>query len=69
VNFLNENVVDIDLKSLQDFDTTMDEGGGKEMGEIKDGAFDSLQPTQRKRTMNYTSVEDACLVWAWGSVT
>jgi hypothetical protein len=48
VNLLNENVVDIDLKSLQDFETTMDEGGGEEMGEIKDGAFDSLQPTQRK---------------------
>jgi hypothetical protein len=37
--------------------------------EIEEAMFDSSQPTQRKRTLTYTNVEDVCLVRAWESVS
>jgi hypothetical protein len=60
--------VDIDQVPLRDYKKGMDEGNGEEVEEIEEGVFDGSQPTQRKRTMNYTDVEYACLVRAWRSV-
>jgi hypothetical protein len=47
----------------------MDNGDGKEgddeeVEEIEERMFDSQQPTEHKKTLNYTDVEDACLVQA-----
>jgi hypothetical protein len=46
------------------------EGDGEEGDEveIEEEVFDSSQPTQHTRTMNYTKVEDACLAKTWKSV-
>jgi hypothetical protein len=68
-DFFNENLVNIDVMPLGAFNS--EEGGdeGDDVEEIEDGVFDSSQPTQRNRTMNYTKVEDACLAKAWKSVS
>jgi hypothetical protein len=70
---LNDNVVDINQAPLEDYEIGMDDGNGKEgngddVKVIDEGVFDASQPTQRKRTMNYTDMEDACLVRAWENV-
>jgi hypothetical protein len=67
---LNENTNNIDVTPLGAFDGEEDdalEGDGEdsdEMEEIEEGVCNSSQPTQRKRTMNYAKVEDACFVKA-----
>jgi hypothetical protein len=83
VNLLNENAVDIDQTLLREFESDMDEGYGKEVTTRRllvrreemerwrryEGMSDSSQPAQCKRRMNYSDVEDACLMKAWESVS
>jgi hypothetical protein len=46
------------------------EDGDDELEEIEEEVFDLSQPTKKKkRTTNYTEIEDTCLVRAWSSVT
>jgi hypothetical protein len=61
-DLLNDNAIDLDQTPLGDFEHDMDEGNGDKVDEIEEGLFDVLRLTQRKRTMNYTDVDDACLV-------
>jgi hypothetical protein len=49
-----------------DDNENIEEGGGDEVEEIEEGVFDGSQPAKgvAKRTMNYSDVEDVCLVQA-----
>jgi hypothetical protein len=41
-----------------------EEGDDEEVEEIEERMFNSQQPTKHKKTLNYTDVDDACLVQA-----
>jgi hypothetical protein len=42
----------------------MEEDGDDELEEIEEEVFDLSQPNKKKRTTNYTEIEDTCLVRA-----
>jgi hypothetical protein len=70
VDLLNKNSVDIDFVPLNAFDLDgaghdSVEGDGGEDIDVEE-VLDASQATQqKKRTLNYTDLEDLCLVRAW----
>jgi hypothetical protein len=73
LNLLNGNAVNLHEIPLGNFDTSVEEvegykgdgeegGGAQEVQKIEKGVFDSSQTRQRKKTINNTDVEDACVV-------
>jgi hypothetical protein len=77
VDILNENEVDISLGPLDSYGDGKDieegkeeEDGEDECEEIEEEVFKlGGQKKKRSRTINYTEVEDTCLVRAWSQVT
>jgi hypothetical protein len=71
-------MVDIDKAPLGDYENGMiddngnsDEEDGDELEEIEERVFNGSQPAKgvANRTMNYSDVEDVCLVRAWESIS
>jgi hypothetical protein len=78
VDLLNANTVDIDSETLDSYGDSEDmeednegDDGEDECEEIEEEVFDLSQPksNKRKRSANYTEIEDTCLVRAWSQVT
>ena len=59
------------LHQFRHFDTSMEEGadGGDGWEDIGEDLFDASQPMQRKRSLNYTELEDVTLIRAWEQVS
>jgi hypothetical protein len=77
---LNDNSVDIGEMPLGSFDDKVGgdevegegeeiEEGDEDVEEIEEGVFDASQGKKRPRTVNYTEIEDTCLVRAWEQVS
>jgi hypothetical protein len=78
VKLLNRNEVDISSSPLDSYgdgeemeeEDGEEEEGDDELEEIEEGVFDGSQsPKKKKRTTNYTEIEDTFMVRAWSSVT
>jgi hypothetical protein len=71
IELLNRNEVDISSSPLDSYGDgeDMEEEGDDELEKIEDGVFDGPPKKRKKRTINYTEIEDTCLVWAWSGVT
>jgi hypothetical protein len=77
VDLLNENEVDISLVPLDSYgngedieDGEEEEDGEDEFEGIEEEVFElGGKKKKRSRTINYTEVEDTCLVRAWSQVT
>jgi hypothetical protein len=77
VDLLNENEVDISLEPIDSYGDGEDieegeeeEDGEDECEEIEEEVFtEGGHKKKRSRTINYTEVEDTCLVRAWSQVT
>jgi hypothetical protein len=77
---LNDHSVDIGETPLGSFDDEVEGGevegegeeieeGDEDVEEIEEGVFDASQGKKRPRTVNYTEIEDTCLVRAWEQVS